>query len=51
MLLLTVFQAVRSALKAMRIERELSRLDDRTLAGLGLTRSGILAAAVDRATR
>jgi uncharacterized protein YjiS (DUF1127 family) len=50
MLLITLFQAVQSALKAMRIERQLSHLDDRTLADIGLTRSGILAAAMEKAT-
>jgi uncharacterized protein YjiS (DUF1127 family) len=51
MLLLTIFQAIQNALRAMRYERQLSRLDDRMLADIGLTRSGILAAAMDKATR
>lgn len=51
MLLLTLLKALLTALAAMRIERELRRLDDRMLADLGLTRSGILAYAMDKATK
>ncbi len=49
MLLISMFQAITTALRVIKIERELSRLDDRMLADIGLTRSGILAAAIKAA--
>jgi uncharacterized protein YjiS (DUF1127 family) len=49
MLLISMFQAVQSAFRILKIERQLSRLDDRMLADIGLTRSDILKTAIKMA--
>lgn len=49
MFVFIVFQAVQSAVRAMRIEHSLSRLSDAELAARGLNRSQILAHAMKSA--
>jgi hypothetical protein len=46
MFIFVMFQAVQSAVRAMRVEHALSRLSDQQLAARGLDRSQILAHAM-----
>jgi hypothetical protein len=49
MFIFVMFQAVQSAVRAMRIEHSLSRLSDKELAARGLNRSQILSHALNHA--